>query len=261
MLVNLSVSISLSINVSGCGSTGFTAPVKDVSKPKVSTTPRIKPLPPVPAGFYRVKPGDTLFRIAFENGVDYPSLAAWNQLSDSNNIQVGMRLRLSEPSSPTKPALPKDIVEAPPSQWVWPSEGQVIGRFGENQSKGIVIAGLAKQPVVAATNGQIAYAGDGLRGYGKLIIIRHGKRFLSAYAHNERILVREGQQVGTGQIIAEMGKSDADRIKLHFEIRELGKPVDPMAYLPNNGLKVGQIDAPKCCHTVVQLRHPTIVSD
>ena len=244
--------------------------MKDVSAAKIRTNSALKRLPPVPAGFYRVEPGDTLFRIAFEKGLDYPSLAEWNNLVDPDHIQVGTRLRLSAPAkragaasvassiaatptTATKPTFDPNISDAPPARWVWPVNGTLIGRFGENQSKGIDIAGHAKQPVLAAAGGQVAYVGSGLRGYGKLIIIRHGKTLLSAYAHNERILVNEGQQVAIGQIIGEMGKSDADRVKLHFEIRELGKPVDPMAYLPNGGLIEGT--------NTVQLQRLTIASD
>lgn len=117
--------------------------------------------------------------------------------------------------------------------WVWPAKGKVVGTFSETANlKGIDIAGTAGQPVLASAGGTVVYAGSGLRGYGKLIIIKHNRTFLSAYAHNREILVKEGQSVTKGQKIAEMGNTDATDVKLHFEIRRLGKPMDPARYLP-----------------------------
>lgn len=118
--------------------------------------------------------------------------------------------------------------------WSWPANGKVLAGFADNQNaKGVDIAGKIGQPVRAAAPGKVVYSGSGLRGYGKLIIIKHNKTFLSAYAHNSQILVKEGQSVTKGYKIAEMGDSDADQAKLHFEIRRLGKPVDPLKYLHN----------------------------
>ena len=117
--------------------------------------------------------------------------------------------------------------------WMWPSEGKVIGTFDEGKNKGVDIAGKAGQQVVAAGAGKVMYAGSGIRGYGNLVIVKHSNSLLSAYAHNRSILVKEGQNVNKGQAIAEMGDSDADRVKLHFEIRQQGKPVDPSKFLPN----------------------------
>jgi len=117
--------------------------------------------------------------------------------------------------------------------WGWPTKGRILSGFSEATSlKGIDIAGSAGQPVTASAGGKVVYAGSGLRGYGKLIIIKHNEAYLSAYAHNRDILVKEGQQVVKGQKIAEMGNTDADQVKLHFEIRRQGKPVDPLRYLP-----------------------------
>ena len=117
--------------------------------------------------------------------------------------------------------------------WVWPTSGKVVAGFSETANlKGIDIAGKAGQPVVASAGGKVVYAGTGLRGYGKLIIVKHNSTYLSAYAHNRDIVVKEGQQVSKGQKISEMGDTDADQVKLHFEIRRLGKPVDPVKYLP-----------------------------
>lgn len=122
-----------------------------------------------------------------------------------------------------------------PSGWAWPAEGPLVGRFSSNGSlnKGIDIGGQLGQPVVAASDGSVVYAGGGLRGYGELIIIKHSDIYVSAYGHNRRLLVREGQQVKAGQTIAEMGSTGTDRVKLHFEIRRQGKPVDPLQYLPS----------------------------
>jgi lipoprotein NlpD len=136
---------------------------------------------------------------------------------------------------------PKPVAKAPTLapddggklDWAWPAKGKVVAQFSEATSlKGIDIAGSAGQPVTASAGGKVVYAGSGLRGYGKLIIIKHNDAYLSAYAHNRDILVKEGQQVSKGQKIAEMGNTDTDQVKLHFEIRRQGKPVDPLRYLP-----------------------------
>jgi lipoprotein NlpD len=117
--------------------------------------------------------------------------------------------------------------------WAWPAKGKIVAGFSETANlKGIDIAGTAGEAVRASAPGRVVYAGDGLRGYGKLIIIKHNATYLSAYAHNREILVKEGQQVTRGQKIAEMGKTDADQVKLHFEIRRHGKPMDPSKFLP-----------------------------
>lgn len=116
--------------------------------------------------------------------------------------------------------------------WIWPANGALKGRFGEGGGKGIDIAGERNTPVVAAAPGRVVYSGAGLRGYGRLVIIKHPGEYLSAYAHNQDILVKESDTVNAGQKIALMGDSDADRVKLHFEIRQYGRPLDPLKYLP-----------------------------
>ena len=120
------------------------------------------------------------------------------------------------------------------SGWQWPAQGPLIARFQSNASlnKGIDIAGQLGQPVKSAANGTVVYAGRGLLGYGDMIIVKHDETYLSAYAHNSRLLVKEGEQVRIGQTIAEMGNTGTDRVKLHFEIRRRGEPVDPLDYLP-----------------------------
>lgn len=116
--------------------------------------------------------------------------------------------------------------------WIWPVPGSVLAGYDEAKNKGIDIAGKAGDPVLASADGRVVYAGSGLRGYGNLIILKHNNTYLSAYAHNQALLVKEDQAVRKGQKIAEMGNSDADQVKLHFEIRRQGKPVDPAKYLP-----------------------------
>jgi lipoprotein NlpD len=118
------------------------------------------------------------------------------------------------------------------SNWIWPASGKVVGTFSEGGAKGIDIAGTAGDPVLAVSDGKVVYSGAGLRGYGKLVIVKHSSTYLTAYAHNQKILVKEDQSVVKGQKIAEMGNTDADQVKLHFEVRKQGRPVDPLKYLP-----------------------------
>lgn len=144
-----------------------------------------------------------------------------------------------KPAPTELPAEKKEGIQAEDDErveWSWPTAGKVIAPFNEASSsgKGLDIGGKSGQPVLAAGPGKVVYSGTGLRGYGKLVIIKHNKTYLSAYAHNHKILVKEGQNVTRGQKIAEMGDSDADQVKLHFEIRRFGKPVDPMKYLPSD---------------------------
>jgi lipoprotein NlpD len=149
----------------------------------------------------------------------------------------------STPSSgPAKSPAPVTASPASPSSggsgdedvgWIWPASGTLIAGFDEAKNKGYDIAGKAGDPVLAAADGRVVYAGAGLRGYGNLIILKHNNTYLTAYAHNQTLLVKEDQSVQKGQKIAEMGNSDADRVKLHFEIRRQGKPVDPSRYLPS----------------------------
>jgi lipoprotein NlpD len=143
---------------------------------------------------------------------------------------------ISKPVTTVPPPAAGSVPPAGPSPkgWTWPSNGVLIGKFSSNGSlnKGIDIAGDLGQPVLAASDGSVVYAGSGLRGYGELVIIKHSDTYVSAYGHNRRLLVREGQQVKAGQTIAEMGSTGTDRVKLHFEIRRQGKPVDPLQFLP-----------------------------
>ncbi|MCH4874094.1 MULTISPECIES: peptidoglycan DD-metalloendopeptidase family protein [Pseudomonas] len=220
--------------------------------------------PAVTTGQYVVRRGDTLFSIAFRYGWDWKALAARNKIDPPFTIVPGQTIRFdgragTVPSGGTtttvvsssagtkttvikRPATTSKATVAPaplpagpaPKGWGWPSDGILIGKFSSNGSlnKGIDIAGDLGQPVLAASDGSVVYAGSGLRGYGELVIIKHSDTYVSAYGHNRRLLVREGQQVKVGQTIAEMGSTGTDRVKLHFEIRRQGKPVDPLQFLP-----------------------------
>jgi lipoprotein NlpD len=276
--------------LSGCASRSRApAPVEDRSPgarvvqpppplPGVVVGEPIKPLPGAEnvgkPGYYTVRPGDTLIRIALDSGQNWRDIARWNNIDNPNIIEVGQVLRVippagselavARPVAPTAavpgttaptPATtaprgtgtaPPQVASVPPVApapapageeevpWGWPTSGAatVVASFDEQKNKGLDIAGKPGDPVLASADGRVVYAGAGLRGYGNLIILKHNNTYLSAYAHNQTLLVKEDQTVRKGQKIAEMGSSDADRVKLHFEIRRQGKPVDPARYLP-----------------------------
>ena len=204
-----------------------------------------------------VQRGQTLYRIATDNGISALDLAMWNNVPPPYTIYPGQRLRLypgtarATPSSrsstrrptattTTRPAPPAPVAIAIPAQstfaWRWPADGQLVGRYapGEPTQQGIDIAGNAGAPVRTAADGVVVYSGSGLVGYGELVIVKHNDQWLSAYGHNRSRIVNEGQVVKAGQQIAEMGHSGAARDMLHFEIRYNGKPVDPLQYLPRH---------------------------
>jgi lipoprotein NlpD len=131
------------------------------------------------------------------------------------------------------PAKPETVPDPTALSWTWPASGRIIGSFNGSTAKGIVIAGKLGQPVLASAGGKVIHSGTGIRGLGRFIVIKHNDAFLSVYAHNNTLLVKEGDSVSRGQKIAEMGNSDADQVKLHFEIRRFGKPVDPVKLLPD----------------------------
>jgi lipoprotein NlpD len=139
-----------------------------------------------------------------------------------------------EPPRAAKPE-PAPPADGEMPDWAWPASGRLVGSFGDavGTQKGIGISGKQGQPVLASAGGKVVYSGSGIRGYGKLVIIKHNNEFISVYAHNSELLVKDGQAVGKGQKIAEMGNSDSDQVKLHFEIRRYGKPVDPLKLLPD----------------------------
>jgi len=283
----------------GCANTPNRAPVEDrmatpraavaASSPVASpTTTAVEPAkPPVNdnasrAGYYTVKPGDTLIRIGLDTGQNWKDLVRWNNLDNPNVIEVGQTLRVVAPgvdpgaatsrpvaSTPAQPRPldPRSGASAPAASgpvattaattttpapapapapagtaasregdeditWSWPATAAVSTPFDEARSKGLVFRGKAGDPVLAAADGRVVYAGSGLRGYGNLVILKHSPTYLTAYAHNQTLLVKDDQTVKRGQKIAEMGATDADSVQLHFEIRKQGKPIDPARLLP-----------------------------
>ncbi|MDR5737926.1 peptidoglycan DD-metalloendopeptidase family protein [Caballeronia sp. LZ016] len=206
---------------------------------------------PVAPGFYRVQRGDTLYKIARENRTSVKNIARWNTLANPDAIEVGQVLRVEPPAgsaasagspggsggrSTAKSDASADArassAPAPAMSLSWPAQGTVIRGFDGKNSKGIDIANAAGTPVVAAAAGNVVYAGNGLRGYGNMLIVKHNDDYLTAYAHNRTLLVKEGQTVQQGQQIAEMGDTDSDRTMLHFEVRYMGRSTDPSRYLP-----------------------------
>jgi lipoprotein NlpD len=241
------IAIILSVILCGCVSDDY-APV-ETGRLQLSTK----------SGFYRVKPGDTLYSIAWAFNRDYRSLALLNQLAPPYRIEPGQRIRINTTAPQTikpvpiiqtaknkhKPYVPPVVIPSHPHQfvwseptqpvryWQWPVHGRVISGFsrmlGGNQ--GVDISGHYGESVNASAAGVVVYSGAGVRGYGNLIIIKHNNSYLSAYAFNRRILVKDGSRVRAGQKIAEMGRDDSGRVKLHFEIRRNGDPVNPLRYL------------------------------
>ncbi len=204
-------------------------------------------------GWYRVKPTDTLYSVAWRYGLDYRQLAQWNGLSEPYHIEPGQQLILLKPDKIPSQVVPaekkrdKSLKKSPavivkplkPSynrviRWRWPTRGKIINRFSllKLDRHGIDIAGKIGQPVRAVADGKVVYSGTGLSGYGNLIIIKHNAIYLSAYAYNSKRLVKEGKRVKGGEHIADMGVGKDNRPMLHFQIRKKGKPVDPLKYLP-----------------------------
>ncbi|MBS7350996.1 MAG: peptidoglycan DD-metalloendopeptidase family protein [Comamonas sp.] len=210
-------------------------------------------------GYYTVRPGDTLIRIGLEHGRNWKDIARWNNLHNPDIIEVGQVVRVTPPQEEGgysgSAGVGTGAVQAttlPPADasgaasehqavkvdnstglaFTWPANGSLITRFNEGTNKGISIAGKAGDPVMAAADGKVMLITSELRGYGHLVIVSHSDIYLTAYAHNQKILVKEDQVVKKGQKIAEMGNSDADRVKLHFEVRRQGVPMDPLRYLP-----------------------------
>jgi lipoprotein NlpD len=202
-----------------------------------------------------VQAGETLYTIAWRYGVDYRSLAAWNNLRNPDLIYAGQRIRLAPAAQRAAPegakspaaATPRPQTPAaarspdppvlPPPQWQWPTRGPIVYQYGNQAAiaSGIGIGGRAGQPVNAAAAGRVVYAGSGLAGYGQLVIIKHNDTYLSAYGHNSKLLVVQGQEVRRGDKIAEMGLGPQRQPRLHFEIRRNGVPVNPVSYLGSAG--------------------------
>jgi lipoprotein NlpD len=197
------------------------------------------------SAYYKVKPGDTLGRIAASNNQNWRDIVRWNNLANPNRIVVGQTLRIVAPgqvaaasqSAPSANAAGVPCIatsaDSPDSMnFIWPVKGSVLAGFDGTANKGIDIGGNAGDPVYAAADGRVVYAGANLPGYGNLVILKHNNTFLTAYAHNQAILVNENELVRRGQKIAQMGSTGANQTELHFEIRRLGNPVDPVQYLP-----------------------------
>jgi lipoprotein NlpD len=204
---------------------------------------------------YVVQRGDTLYSIAWRLGVDARNLAAWNGLTNPDRIYVGQRLALSAAgrpaggpparpaagNAPPNPAAPapaaaRTAVAVARPVWQWPVQGTVVARFGDRGqlATGISIAGELGQDIQAAAAGRVVYSGSGLPAYGQLVIIAHNETWLSAYGHNQRVLVTQDQEVSRGQKIAEMGPGPGGGPVLHFEIRQNGDPLDPLGVLPGS---------------------------
>lgn len=284
--------VTTSLLLSACGTSLQRAPVEDRNPqpPKaaapaasvpVAAAPAPEVKPPLPgaenagkAGYYTVKPGDALIRIALDNGQSWRDVAKWNNLDNPNRIEVGQVLRVVPPgvdagavtsrpiagagkvesrpldakppvaaasgpaSGPAATPAPAPAAPTPAAAdddglaWGWPVSQPVSAGFDEQRNKGLDFAGKPGDPVLAVADGRVVYAGSGLRGYGNLVIIKHNNTYLTAYAHNRAMLVEQDQVVRKGQRIAEMGSTESDTVKLHFEVRKLGKPVDPAKLLP-----------------------------
>jgi lipoprotein NlpD len=235
--------------LASCGGNKLLAPVEDR---------RIKPLS-VPAS-YSVKRGDTLFSIAWRYGLDHRVLASKNRIVPPYTIFPGQRIylaanapraaKVSKPTPVGKPSqqpstkAPLKAVAKSPSRsvkppsvqpvakWLWPTNGKVTRGYSSSVHKGIDIDGKRGDGIYAVAAGKVVYAGTGIVGYGELLIIKHSEVYLSAYGHNSRLLVSEGMQIKAGQKIAQKGSSGTDTVKLHFEIRKEGKPIDPKRVLP-----------------------------
>ncbi len=206
--------------------------------------------------YYQVKPGDTLFSIGYRSGLHYRRLAEWNNISPPYVIKVGQKIKLFKPKTvsqsenknrksssaarKSKIHVQKKSIKSNNKEkhlklyWQWPMKGRILRSYVQSGFKGIDIQGKRGQKVRAAEKGKVVYSGTGLKGYGNLLIIKHNEQYLSAYAHNKRLLVKEAQVVNKGQVIAEVGRNDMKQYVLHFEIRKKGKPVNPVTYLPKN---------------------------
>lgn len=242
MMVSALVGCGTATVVRPSGSAGATTPKSSVAQPGKTV---------------RVQKGDTIYALARIHNITPADLIAWNRLSNPSTIYPGQVIRLypqgtaagrapttvvTPPRGGSAGTPPRTPVATAPAtaparsniSWRWPAQGAIVGRYvaGDATKQGVDIAGTSGQAVNAAADGVVVYSGAGLVGYGELIIIKHSEQWLSAYGHNRKRLVNEGQNVKAGQQIAEMGRTGANRDMLHFEIRYNGKPVDPQQYLP-----------------------------
>ena len=255
VLLALTAAIAI---LSAC-STPRTTPATVVDRSRIEP-PASTATVPTPPGYYRVKRGDTVLRIALDQGQSYRDIVRWNNLTDPNLIEVDQLLlvrppagkmtvkpltsaattpapqknadqRMAEPAAEPKLEAVKPDAPPPGIRLSWPAKGKVVEDFIDGKNKGIDIAGKLGDPIQAASDGRVVYAGNSLRGYGNLVIVKHDNTYLTAYAHNRNLLVKEGDAVRKGQKIAEMGDTDANSVRLHFELRVNGKPVDPLPFL------------------------------
>lgn len=244
--------LGITAAIGGCGGTQ--------GVPVINKSPNRQIPPQIVVG-----PADSIYTISWRFGLDYLAIAKWNGVKPPYDLKSGQRLSLRPGGSPTpvnRPAqvatrpLPPEPITRPaaidpapapepvgsgsqpqpslsaPSRWQWPASGDLIAKYSPARGvNGLRIGGNPGAPIKATAAGDVVYVGEGLRGYGKLIIVKHTDKYLSAYAHNQRILVGEGERVNAGQQIAEMGSSGAEQTMLHFEIRVNGKPEDPLKYL------------------------------
>lgn len=220
----------LFVLLAGCNERATLAPVQEFSG--------------IERPYYIAGQGDTLYSIAWQFDKDYRELAYYNHMSDDKPIHVGQKIYLIANTKPetiaprpvyaTKAPVAKPIKAARSKRWQWPVKGVVVNYFSTaEQQKGINVRATPGAPVRASQGGRVAYSGDGLRGYGNLIIVKHPGDYLSAYAFNRKNLVKEGQIIKAGQTIAEMGSKDGQGV-LHFEVRYRGKPVNPLSVLPSH---------------------------
>lgn len=255
----------ITLFINGCSSRTGPAPVVNIGE---KNSKKVIKKVQVKSKYYIVKKGDTLYSIAFSAGRDFQQIASINNISKPYSIYPGQRISLVPSNNrQKKPAAPKQKKQAKTasnqtvdhkkkkaygkhvnrnaeqpkspfpagvSKWRWPHQGKIVNKFSlaAEGNKGIDIAGNKGASIKAAADGKVVYTGDALRGYGKLVIIKHSESYLSAYAHNDSIKVKEQQWVKAGQLIAHMGNTGTDRTMLHFEIRYKGKSVDPLRYLP-----------------------------
>jgi lipoprotein NlpD len=238
--------VTTMLMLTACAGGLATAPVGNYGSNPRSSSDYSKQRTTKPPSTYTVKKGDTLYSISWRYGLDYKTLAKMNGISSPYRIYVGQKLTFSsvksapKKTSNTKPQTAQKTstsTNEPLSnaslKWHWPTKGNVISTYSISAAgrKGIDIAGKKGQSIVAAASGKVVYSGNGLPRYGNLMIIKHNDVYLSAYAHNETLLFKEGDFVKAGQKIATMGQSGS-QTQLHFEIRRNGKPVDPLRFLP-----------------------------
>ncbi|MGY4729694.1 peptidoglycan DD-metalloendopeptidase family protein [Burkholderia pyrrocinia] len=222
--------VAAAVALSGCTLTPWT----DNWQPARSSGPTSAPTPGVIAGYYRVNPGDTLAGIANAYGQRVQDVASWNHMAPTDAVSPGQVLRVAPPAATSFGQPP--AAAAQPGSLAWPATGVVTAPFAAGKTRGIVIAASGPdRSVRAAANGRVVYAGSGVKAYGPLVILKHDNGLITAYGHNGKLLVNEGDAVRQGQPVAEMGADANGRSTFEFEVRQNGKVVDPMNFLPRNG--------------------------